>query len=313
MENKLIPIIEDNIQYWIVRSGVEGTYFDRFYYDNSIALGWDKIECIDYVKKLESVEPLKKLVEEKYIDELLNSNIDKKNVKRKISDISNKIYRFINEIKIGDIIVTPGKYEILIGEVVGDAVLIKNRYNDIFNLESEKIGELNKVRKVKWIKRINRNDIEPNLKLILRVNHGIAHINNDQVITEINRSLYNFYITGNNGHTVYRIKSTKEINFSKYAFFIKNINEVYELIKDDFKEQQLTIKTNVQSPGPVELIGNCKMVKTILAAVTFALKNDSNDLKELPDNQRNKINKYIENNPNEYDYDDYEFPSIGGY
>lgn len=314
-ENKIIPIIKDNTKYWIVRSGVEGTFFNDFYYDNSIALGWDKIECVDYIKKMESVEPLKEIVLNTYLNEL-KGKIKEKNISRKISDIANKIYKFVNEIKIGDIIITPGSKEVLIGEVTGEAVLIKNRYNDIFDMfnpEAKEIGELNKVREVKWIKRINRDDIEPNLKLQLRVIHGISQINNEQVITEINRSLYNFYTSNNSGHTIYRIKSTKEINFSKYAFFIKSINEVYELLKEDFEHQELVIKTNVQSPGPIELIGDFKLVKNILAAVTSTLKNNNEALKELPAEQRSKVEEYARNNSNEYDYDDYEFPSIGGY
>lgn len=238
----------------------------------------------------------------------------KSNINRKVGDIANKIYKFINELKVGDIIVTPGKDEILIGEVTSDAFLVCNKYNKLsLDKESERIGELNKARSVKWLKRINRDELEPNLRLILRVYHGIAHINNEQVITEINRTIYNFYITNNEGHTIYRINTQEAIDFSKYANFIKHINGIYELIKDDFEDDKLIIKTNVQSPGPIELIGNSALVKAVLVAANLIFKNNSQGLETLKSNQRKKINDYKENNPNPYEYDDYDFPSMGGY
>lgn len=310
-----IPKIKDGTNYWIVRSGVEGKYFNQFYYDNCIALGWDKIDNINLIKGLKSVETLKNIVKKEYSDELNEiNNLKKSNINRKVGDIANKIYKFINELKVGDIIVTPGKDEILIGEVTSDAFLVCNKYNKLsLDKESERIGELNKARSVKWLKRINRDELEPNLRLILRVYHGIAHINNEQVITEINRTIYNFYITNNEGHTIYRINTQEAIDFSKYANFIKHINGIYELIKDDFEDDKLIIKTNVQSPGPIELIGNSALVKAVLVAANLIFKNNSQGLETLKSNQRKKINDYKENNPNLYEYDDYDFPSMGGY
>lgn len=317
MNNKknTIPKISEKTNYWIVRPGIEGEYFNNFYYDGCIALGWDKISNINDIKNLKSVDPLKNIVKEKYSNELIDINkIKKKNVNRKIGDIATKIYKFINELKIGDIIVTPGKEEILIGEVTSEAFLVNDKYKKIsFNNESEMIGELNKARDVKWLKRINREELEPNLRLILRVYHGISHINNEQVITEINRTIYNFYISNNEGHTIYRIKSQESIDFSKYANFIKHINGVYELIKDDFEDQKMTIKTNVQSPGPIELIGNSSLVKALLVAANSIFKNNNEGLEELNPEQRIKIEEYKQENPSTYDYDDYDFPSIGDY
>lgn len=310
-----IPKIKEGTNYWIVRSGVEGKYFNQFYYDNCIALGWDKINNINLIKELKSVETLKNIVKKEYSDELNEiNNLKKSNINRKVGDIANKIYKFINELKVGDIIVTPGKDEILIGEVTSDAFLVCNKYNKLsIDKESERIGELNKARSVKWLKRINRDELEPNLRLILRVYHGIAHINNEQVITEINRTIYNFYITNNEGHTIYRINSQESIDFSKYANFINHINGIYELIKDDFKDEKMTIKTNVQSPGPIELIGNSGLVKVILAAANSLFKNNDEGLEELDPRQRKKIKEYKQKNPNTHDYDDYEFPSFGTY
>ncbi|MBY6929900.1 hypothetical protein [Clostridium botulinum] len=310
---KDIPKINESTKYWIVRSGVEGRYFDDFYNGKCIALGWDKIHNINQIKKMESVNELKEIVVDKYSGEL-KTNKDIKNINRKVGDISTKIYKFINELKNGDIIVTPGKDEILIGKVTSEAYFIRDKFNELSHgKEEEVIGELNKARDVEWLKRINRQDLEPNLRLILRVFHGIAHINNQQVITEINRTIYDFYIKRDEGHTVYRIKSQEEIEFNKYANFIYNINGVYNLIKDDFEDSKLTIKTNVQSPGPVELIGSAVLVSTILSAMYFILKNKRECINGLSNKQKEKLEKFADNNPNEYDYEDYDFPSGGIY
>lgn len=308
MNNKerQIPIINETVKYWIVRSGIEGKYFNEFFYDNFIALGWDKIDNINQIKEFKSADLLKPVVRKKYYDDL-QKTVKPKSINRKIGDISNKIYKFINELKVDDIVITPGKNEILIGKVTSEVFLVADKYNNIsFDLNDTIIGQLNKVRKVQWINRIKKDELEPNLKLVLGISHGISHINHPQVITEINRSIYNYYISNDTAHTIYRIKSQEDVDFSKYANFIYHMYGIYQLIKDDFEDNSLTIKTNVQSPGPIEFIGNNKLMKQLLAGASMFFKNKTNT--ELNPKYAEKINDYKVQNPNNFDYTDYEFP-----
>lgn len=308
-----IPVIPVDTNYWIIRSGIESKYFNEFAVRGCIALGWDRISDIESLRKISDINLLKKMVLANYPE--LDHKLNSRSLTRKISDISGKIYKFINELKIGDIIVTPGKEEVLIGEIVGEPYLITDndeKFHDIYG--EDLIGDLNKARKVKWIKRVSRNGLEPNLRLILGVYHGIAPINNAQVITEINRAIYNFYVRENMGHSVFKVNSQEDIDLEKYAYFINSLKDVYNLLKGpDSGNKKLSIKTNVQSPGPIEIIGDTNLLLSVVLATKAILKNDSTALEKLSDDEKEKVIKYKEENQTQYDYDDYDFPSYGTY
>lgn len=304
-----IPIIHNETKYWIIRSGVENVFYDDFSKDSCIAMGWDRINDIDRIKQTEDTRALKELVRVKYPE--LAENRSKASLTRKIGDITMKIYRFINELKIGDIIVTPGSEEVLIGKIVSEPYLVDAYQKNVSG--AELMGALNKAREVEWIKRIKRVDLEPNLRLILGVYHGVAHINNEQVITEINRSIYNFYVEDNKGHSIFRITEEKEVDFEKYAYFIKSANELYKILKPNDELRKLTIKTNVQSPGPIELIGEFNLVSTIVLGLRAFLKNDRNALNAMDAESKEKVDQYMSQNSPEYEYEDYDFPSHGNY
>lgn len=304
-----IPVIHNETKYWIIRSGVENVFYDDFLHDSCIAMGWDRINDIDRIKQTLDTRVLKELVRVKYPE--LAQNRSEASFKRKIGDITMKIYRFINELKIDDIIVTPGSEEVLIGKIVSEPYLVDTYQKNVSG--AELMGALNKARKVEWLKRIKRVDLEPNLRLILGVYHGVAHINSQQVITEINRAIYNFYVEDNKGHSIFRITEEKEVDFEKYAYFIKSTNELYKILKPNDKIRKLTIKTNVQSPGPIELIGEFDLVKKIVLGLRAFLKNDKNALNAMDEESKEKVNQYMAQNSPEYEYEDYDFPSHGNY
>lgn len=306
---KNIPVIPEKTKYWVIRAGIESKFFDDFSRDECIAIGWDRISNIENLKE-SNLGSIKKQVIAKYPE--LKDELKGGKLSRKISDISSKIDKFINELKIGDIIVTPGKKDVLIGEIISEPYLITDKYKGEL-IKDGFVGDLNKARKVKWVKRIERKDLEPNLKLILGVYHGIAHINEPQVITEINRSIYNFYISENEGHSIFKVKTQADIDFDKYAYFIKCLHDMYNLFKDDFGDQKLSIKTNIQSPGPIEIYGNVPLLTQVVLAVRGILKSDNSALSQLDEERQRMAFKYKEQNPPEHDYDDYDFPSHATY
>lgn len=310
-----IPVIPESTKYWIIRSGIESKYFEEFNKDGSIALGWDRITNIEYIKTVKNIKLLKKMVIQKYPELLsIKKNNRSRSSSRKITDITNKVYNFVRELKFDDIIVTPGKDEVLIGKITGDAYLVSNKYKKPFNSRAEEIiGELNKAREVTWLKRIPRKELEPNLRLILGVYHGIAHINNPQVITEINRSIFSYYVKENKAHSVIKVNTQEEIDFEKYAFFIKNMQIIYQLLKEDFNNDKLFIKTNVQSPGPIEIIGNVGLVSQVILGTRAILKYDNLALEAMDENSKKIIEVHKRNYKPEFDYDDYEFPNYGSY
>ena len=302
-----IPQIPNETNYWIIRSGIESTYFDEFAMSSCIAVGWDRISDIERIGQIKDIGNVKKIVKLNYPE--LSAHLSPRALSRKISDISSKVDNFINELKIGDIIVTPGKDDVLIGKVSGDPYIrepfIRKKCE---SFEEELIGHLNKARDVHWIKRINRKDLEPNLKLILGVYHGIAHLKNEQVITEINRTLFDFYVKEDEGHSIFKVRTQDSIDFDKYTYFIKSLHHIYNIFRNDFEKNNLYIKSNVQSPGPIELIGEYGLISKIVIAANAVLKNDDTALSLLTLDDQYRIEQYKGNNPVEYDYDDYDFP-----
>ena len=247
-------IISENTQYWVIRSGIEAKCFEEFYRDGCVALGWDKVGQSILSENSISLDYVKEIVAREY-GQVLHERINTKSINRKIGDIASKIYRFAHEVQIGDIVLTPGDRDVLIGTVTGDLTLVDGRYNITPSNPDEKlIGQLNKIRSVRWMERVDKNKLEPNIRLCLRVIHGISQITHEQVITEINRTLYSMYEFGNQMHSIYRIRNEKEVDFKKYAKFIECINKAYDIFGTD--GERLVIKTNVQSPGPIELIGS---------------------------------------------------------
>lgn len=298
-------IISPEVKYWLVRPGINGLCFDSFKRDSVIAIGWDRIGKIDEDEALMSIEKVKHLVSQQYSD-LLAKKASQREYRRKVTDIASKIYRFTYELKKGDYVVCPGDNSVLIGTVCGDVRIVDGKYDSGNEIDDGYIGELNKVRDVKWIKEIDKSNLEPNIKLELRVIQGLSQINKEQVITEINRSIYNLYSYNNKTHSVFRIKNEKEIDFFKYANFIECVNNVYKKVNSE--NEQLYIKTNINSPGPIEFIGKTqRVVVTFTKIVDIVLNN-----KSIPEELQGE--HWIEDMQEQYtgyNYDDYEFPSGG--
>lgn len=299
--------IQRDTKYWLIRPGVGAKCFEDFSRDSCIAIGWDKIKNIESGEDIVSLDGLKELVRVKYQEMLLGRN--EKSINRKVGDIASKIYKFTYEIKKDDIIITPGDDEVLIGKVVSDVEIVNGLYNtDPTSKEEEMIGELNKVRKVVWLDKIKRDKLEPNIKLELRVVHGISQISNEQVITEINRTIYSMYEYNNVGHSIYRIKNEEAIDFEKYAKFITGIKEIYSICKEN-ENEKLFIKTNIQSPGPIELIGSMVVIERITLLSRYIFKKEKIDEGVLM-----PYKEKIESLKKQYDdenYDDYDFPCGG--
>lgn len=297
--------IQRDTRYWLIRPGVDAKCFEDFHRDDCIAFGWDKIENISETNRI-SLEDLKEQVRCQY-GKILSDG--KTLLNRKIGDIASKIYKFTYEVKEDDIIITPGDEEVLIGKVVGKLEIVRGRYNTKpLTKEETLIGELNKVRKVVWLARIRREELEPNIRLELRVVHGISLISNEQVITEINRTIYSLYEYQNEGHSIYRIKKEEEIDFEKYAKFIQGIKEIYTICREK-EEERLYIKTNIQSPGPIELIGASDMIVKITVLSKYIFKKEEIDQKAFMP-YREQIEQ-LKNQYDEDDFSDYDFPCGG--
>jgi restriction system protein len=122
---------------WMVRAGQGATYVDDFIEKNVVAIGWSEIGEIKVGDSREAIT--KKLVN---FWPTMNAG------KRAIS--AGQIYRFLNEFKVGDKVVTydPSRRIYHVGEIVSEARFALGL-----------VEELPRVRDVKWLGEVPRDSI----------------------------------------------------------------------------------------------------------------------------------------------------------
>ena len=127
---------------WMVRAGQGGSYVDDFIENNLVAIGWGQIGTL-------TKDDSKKSISSKISKEWPNIT------KGKVSISTGMVYRFINEIEIGDKVVTydPSRRIYHVGKISSNATFDKSIIED-----------LPRVRKVKWIGEVHRDTINTSTK-----------------------------------------------------------------------------------------------------------------------------------------------------
>lgn len=117
-----ITEIDTNRNYWLVRTK-SGKYFDEFYIDGFIGIGWNKISDMTIINS--DQEAVKNIIKQGYPDE------------NRPGLIANQIIRFVKEMKKGDIVLIPSKNSryVAFGELVDDNIYLE----DIDNAEELEI------------------------------------------------------------------------------------------------------------------------------------------------------------------------------
>ena len=173
-----------------------GRYTDVFRNNNYIGIGWfDEINPIQEKWDLTDKDFLKEKYREKY----------KEDVNMRVNQNVGQIYRFINDLKIGDIVISPyNTNELLIGKITGDLYF-----------ENDNSSPYPWRKKMEWIKdKVNRHSFSQPVQNTLRATLTCFEVKQKQEIFE------------NLGFEVDKSKIRKEIKF--------DTKSVYELIKNKF-------------------------------------------------------------------------------
>jgi hypothetical protein len=232
-ETNKIKVLDDNINYWFVRTN-DGENYDAFSTNNFIAIEWDELNDIDKLSS-SSRKELKEYVERIYPKE------------ERPGLIAGYILQFLNEMKVGDIVAIPSKNSkyIAFGEITGDAYEL--------SLETE---SLVKRRPVKWLKVKPRRDIDPYLIPIIHAHNTIVDANPYGKV--INRSIYNLYFQNKKLHATFKVQKSDNISAYDFSRFLDNFFECSDILGEITGEKydygDLTIKAAFNSPGPVEII-----------------------------------------------------------
>lgn len=274
VDNKVIetnvPLKKDGIyylngeeNYYLVSSGNKKDLQNPFVKKGIIGIGWDKISLND-INNLDENE-IKETIEAKY-DFCRKNYSSIQSFKQYCSLTANKLLRFVKEIQLGDIVVLKdrGSNCVYFGKIISDALEYPEDDLYVDNI----VGVCNKIRKVKWLKKVKKDNLATEIKLAFTSRHALSFIKQDKVKEAINREIFSYFYNGNNLHAVFMIKSENDIsqdNFKKFQDLIYNLKQ--KCIEETGTENNFYVKMNVQSPGPVEFFGNPVIVDYIYEAI----------------------------------------------
>lgn len=232
--------------YWLVRAD-GGKYYEDFFLNNFIAVSDNEItledikECSKESIAGVTIDHYKSLYSEKY--EEWNA--------QQIAHSASRTYKFINEIKIGDLIVVPSKNsnQFLIGIVTSDVYEITENELTITADVHYSINPYYKRRNVQWVKEVSRKEISEKLYWILSAHQTIFNLVDQK--DYINQLLAPIYIQDGQCHGTIKIAKQEGLNSDEWY-------NLYSIIKScsDSSDDKVIIKSNVQSPGLIEFISD---------------------------------------------------------
>jgi restriction system protein len=271
MENQYrsvkLPVINENRKYWMVRSN-GGKYYDSFTSNDYVGISWDKIDSIFLSNK--------EVVTASDIEEFYKPKDDKKRVNYSL--IAGQINKFNNEMKPGDIVITPSKDSkyIAFGRVLEEHIYFAEEKN-VFNAEKLKKEDMHfcphlKRRKIQWLTNVKKDQLDPKLFKMFFTHLTVSEIKSEEYIPFIDRTIDAFFIKGNQAHIVLRVNQKEKIQADLLAEFIgqtlKILDNEYNHVNNT-NRKNIDIKLNVQSPGPVEFIGPIQDI-LLMSSIIFS-------------------------------------------
>lgn len=233
--------------YWFLRTQ-GGEYFDEFYMNDYVAVGWDDVQCVE---EKDRTDQLKEALKEHY---------------GQPTRVLNQVHRFCAEMKKGDVVIIPssGSASLAFGRILEDEIF---EYNITDEEREENKCPYRRRRRVQWLKSGRRNMIDPKLFSFFRNQQALANANEYDEFIE--RAINPFYIKGNVAHlnlSVHILKSPKVTDIPYYIIGINDrVKKLAEELNIPYEEPDSRI--NVQSDGIIEFFGPVTVI--LLVALTF--------------------------------------------
>lgn len=239
--------IPENRNYWFVRTQA-GRWFDDFIAGSYIAIGWNAI-TIDRISEEKSEVKLHDFIRKRYPKE------------ERFSLTASHMMRFVKYMRPGDIVVIPSQRgsEFVFGEITGDAFT----YNG--TIEQNQCPFI-KRRSVKWLKRVPSSILEPVLRSIKYAQPAVNSLNTYSEL--IDNELGGFlYVKGNKGYVVVRVEENHQIRAKDLADFLTTSLEAVKKLDPNVNINDIYIKLNVQSPGPITWIAGVGAIFILASAI----------------------------------------------
>ena len=244
-----IKTLDNERRYWLIRAGKESCFFEEFYTRKFTGVNIPSSNDLTTLQTITKDE-LKSYFEQEYPDE--NSG-----------HLIGKLYNFIHEIKIGDIIVMPSarREKIAFGIIEGnlyldDSLILEESLNN-----SDDFGIPNKRRKVNWIKLVESTQLPSKLLLNLFSPHGLSAITDNETIELINTNIDDFFIKNSTAYMTFDIKTEENIALEDLTTYLNTTNEIINFTNSHFNSKdKVALKINLNSPGAINFFGPYELV-----------------------------------------------------
>lgn len=253
MYNSLIsklPQINPNTKYWLVRAE-GGAFYNDFVINDYIVIGWNEISVREIDQNVGSSDTIRA--------KLISSNglsFNTKN-KRSMGSAAKQMIRFQSDIRPGHIILVPSHNSDVfsVGEVIGEA------YTEV---KEEKLitCPYKKRRKIHWVGKFNRSQADPVLQKVVYAAHTVSEIT--QYKSFINRATFDTYVEGENMHMTFHVKHEEGIDLEILSKLLRSYNDLNKILYPDDK---VKVRLNIQSPGPIEIVGMALTVGSIAGLI----------------------------------------------
>lgn len=251
---KNIPKTNPDNTYWLVRAE-SGTYFEDFYINNYIAIGWNEIS----MKEVHDFSYNSDLIRSKLMS--IHHLTDNRSNKQSMGSAAKQMIRFQEELRPGHVVLVPSESSdsFAVGEIVGEVYTETDE--DLLGIPHTPYS---KRRKIRWIGRFPRSRFDPAFHKVIYAAHAISNVSDYRGF--INRAVFDTYIEDNDMHMTFNLKRTEGVELSELV----NLLSSYEKIKDAYyPDEKIDIKINLQSPGPIEFIGPAMIVASITGFIFY--------------------------------------------
>lgn len=245
--------------YWLVRAD-GGKYYEDFFLNNFIAISDNEItlekieEHIDESIAGLSIEHYKKIYRETY----------KGWTSQQIAQSASRTQKFLEDMKIGDVILVPSKKSshFLIG-VVSSSAFEVNESKLVSKIEvNYAINPYFKRRNVIWIKEVSRSEISEKLYWMLSAHQTIFNLK--EYKNYINQLLSPIYIHDGYCHGTLKVSKEEGLNSDEWYDFYTLVKKIASKSSD-----KVVVKSNVQSPGFIEMVTSFIDKPTAMALMTI--------------------------------------------
>lgn len=259
-----IPEVPSTRRYWLIRTE-RGKFYRDFKENGYVALGWDHFTNLDDLKSA----ALASQVKEKLTGIFKKVYPDEKRPGLAI----NQMIKFVTDIDIDDVVIIPSanSNEISIGIVTSAPYTESPGFNNTSCLDIEK-PEYEECRfikhiRVKWLTQIKKTNVDLRLSKLLNARNTITQA--DIYSHFIDRSIYALYYKNGKAHLTLHVEKKEDITVDEFAELLSGITGLVNAYDNPVEHKTLAIKSRVESPGPLEFIGDPVSIALIAAVIGY--------------------------------------------